>query len=122
MVAAVKLIGKATAEEEPSTLSNFRPISLTLCVGKLFTTILRNRWLHYMTAKKYFDTSVQKAFLPTTPGSTEHHLKLATIMGDARKKHKSLAVCWLDLANAYGSVHHTLMSFTLKHYSAPPPV
>ena len=58
-----------------------------------------------MTANKFFDTSVQKAFMPTTPGCTEHHLKLATILGDARKKHKSLAVCWLDLANAYGSVH-----------------
>ena len=73
-----------------------------------------------MTANEYFDISVQKAFLPTTPGCTEHHLKLATILGDARKKHKSLAVCWLDLANAYGSVHHTLISFALKHYSAPP--
>lgn len=28
--------------------------------------------------------------------------------------------CWLDLANAYGSVHHSLIEFTLKHYHAPP--
>ena len=33
-VAAVKLIGKATAEEDPSVPSNFRPIALTSCVGK----------------------------------------------------------------------------------------
>ena len=117
----IKLIGKATAEEEPSTPSNFHQIALTSCVGKLFTTILRNRWLHYMTAHKYIDVSVQKAFLLTTPGCTEHHLKLATILGDdARKKHKSLPVCWLNLANAYGSVNNTLISFVLKHYSAPP--
>ena len=116
----IKLIGKATADEEPSTPSNFRQIALTLCVGKLFTTILRNQWLHYMTANKYFDVSVQKAFLRTIPGCTEHHLKLATILGDARKKHKSLPVCWLNLVNVYGSVHNTLISFVLKHYSAPP--
>ena len=54
------------------------------------------------------------------PGCTEHHLKLASILDDARKKHKSLAVCWLDLANAYGSVHHSLIRFAFEHYQAPP--
>ena len=41
-----------------------------------------------MTANKYLDASVQKAFMPTTPGCTEHHLKLAIILGDAKKKQK----------------------------------
>ena len=26
------------------------------------------------------------------------------------------AVCWLNLANAYGSVHHNLIPFALRHY------
>ena len=73
-----------------------------------------------MTTNGYFNKSIQKAFMPTTPGCTEHHMKLATILQDARAKHKSLAVCWLDLANAYGSVHHSLISFTLRYYNAPP--
>ena len=30
-----------------------------------------------------------------------------------------LSVCWLDLANAYGSVHHHLIQFCLQHYHAP---
>ena len=50
----------------------------------------------------------------------EHHCKLATILSEARKKHKSFAVCWLDLANAYGSVHHSLIQFSVEHYHAPP--
>ena len=29
-------------------------------------------------------------------------------------------MAWLDLANAYGSVHHSLIQFSLKHYHAPP--
>jgi len=29
-------------------------------------------------------------------------------------------VCWLDLVNAYGSVHHSLINFSLVHYHAPP--
>ena len=28
-------------------------------------------------------------------------------------------MCWLDMANAYGSEHHQLIQFALKHYRAP---
>ena len=38
--ASVKLIGKQAAQGDPTLPSNFRPINLTPCVGKLFTTIL----------------------------------------------------------------------------------
>ena len=38
---------------------------------------------------------------------------------DARKSRHSLAVLWLDLANAYGSVPHKLIEFALKRYSVP---
>ena len=118
--AAIKLIGKSAATEDATTPSNFRPIALTSCTGKLFTTILKNRWLEHMLDNGYLNRSIQKAFMRATPGCTEHHSKLATILSEARKKHKSLAVAWLDLANAYGSVHHTLIQFAMKHYHAPP--
>jgi hypothetical protein len=29
-------------------------------------------------------------------------------------------VCWLDLANAFGSVHYDIIAFSLAHYHAPP--
>ena len=57
--------------------------------------------------------------MPATPGCTKHHLKLANIIKDAKKKQKGLSICWLDPANAYGSVHHSLIEFTLQHYHAP---
>ena len=41
---------------------------------------------------------------------------------EAHKNHHSLTVCWLDLANAYGSVHqchHTLIDYAPQHYHAP---
>ena len=117
--AAIRLIGKTSASSDPSSPTNFRPIALTACVGKLFTAIIRNRFLNYMLINKYFDKSVQKAFMPATPGCSEHHLKLTTILSDAKRKHRSLAACWVDLANAYGSVHHSLIQFSLTHYHAP---
>ena len=39
-MAAVKLIAKSTAQTDPSLPSNFRPIALTSCVGKLFSTVI----------------------------------------------------------------------------------
>ena len=118
--ASMKLIGKQTARDDPTIPTNFRPIALTSCVGKLFTSILCNRWLSFMLANNYLDRSIQQAFMPKTPGCIEHHLKLATVLNDARRKHKSLAVCWIDIANAYGSVHHSLISYALQRYHAPP--
>ena len=72
-----------------------------------------------MLENEYLDPSIQKAFMRATPGCTEHHLKLASILADAKRKKKSLTVAWLDLANAYGSVHHSLIDFALHHYHAP---
>ena len=119
-MAAIKLIPTSSAVGDPDSPGNFRPIALTPCIGKLFTTILRNRWLNHMNSNGYFNRDIQKAFMPTTPGCTEHHSKLAAILSEARRKHKSLAICWLDLANAYGSVHHSLIQFAIQHYHAPP--
>ena len=74
-----------------------------------------------MTLNGYLDTTVQKAFLPGIPGCLEQYEKLMAIINEAHRKHRSLTVCWLDLANAYGSVHHQLINFCLHHYHAPKP-
>ena len=72
-----------------------------------------------MLGNQYLDKSIQKTFMPATPGCSEHHLKLSTILNDAKRRHHSLAVCWIDLANAYGSVHHSLILYALEHYHTP---
>ena len=50
----------------------------------------------------------------------EHQAKLAATIKAARRNKRSLAIAWLDIANAYGSVHHSLIQFSLAHYHAPP--
>ena len=118
-VGIIQLLGKKNAEADPSKPNNFRPIALTSCIGKVFTSLVKQRWMSYMVGNNYLNTAVQKAFVEGVPGCTEHHLKLLSILGEARKKHKSLCICWLDLANAFGSVHHDLIRFSLQHYHAP---
>ena len=63
--------------------------------------------------------SVQKAFVPDIPGCTEHHFFLHEAFCDARTDQRSVCACWLDFKNAYGSVHHNLIHFAIKHYHGP---
>lgn len=119
-IAAVKLIPKGAAEQDPSSPGNFRPIALTPTISKLLSGILKERWLCHMRANNYLNSDLQKAFLPSIPGVTEQQVKLAAIIKTAKHNKRSLAVAWLDIANAYGSVHHQLIQFSLAHYHAPP--
>ena len=48
----------------------------------------------------------------------EQQSKLAAILSAAKKAKRSLAVVWIDIANAFGSVHHSLIQFALRHYYA----
>ena len=84
--AAVRLIPKSGAQDDPSSPANFRPIALTPAVSKLLSGILRNRWLRHMRLNNYLDTDLQKAFLPTVPGVSEHQSKLVAIIKSAKRK------------------------------------
>ena len=73
-----------------------------------------------MVNNHFLNTATQKAVINGVPGCSEHHLKLLSIFQEARRRRRSLCICWLDLANAFGSVHHDLITFALAHYHAPP--
>ena len=112
--AVIRLIPKSSGPNDPA---KFRPIALTSCIGKVFTSILKNRFLPFMRQNGYMDTTIQKAFVNGIPDCTEHHM--AEVIKEASVKHRSLSVCWLDLANAYGSVPHGLIQLALCHYHVP---
>ena len=117
----IRLIPKEAAKEKPTEPGNFRPIALTSCIGKVFSSILKRRWLSFMVVNGYMDRNVQKAFMPGVPGCIEQSTKLAAALREAHTKHRSIAVCWLDLVNAYGSVHHDLIHFSLRHFNINAP-
>ena len=41
------------------------------------------------------------------------------VIQDAKRRKKEITVCWLDLANAYGSVSHNLIQFAAEWYHVP---
>lgn len=63
-----KLLGKPAAKLDAHDPSNYRPITLTPCIGKVFTAILKTRLLDYMLANNYMNTCTQKAFISSLPG------------------------------------------------------
>ena len=73
-------------------LYNYHPIHLTPCIGEVYNTIIKDRWLDSMRSNWYFDTSIQKALMPSVPGCIEHYAKLAPAINEAHTHHKSLCM------------------------------
>ena len=62
---------------------------------------------------------MQKGFIEKLAGCVEHSETLHHALLDARKSKLNTCVSWLDLANAYGSVRHSMILFTLEWYWVP---
>ena len=54
------LLGKELARTDPSMPNNFRPIALTLCLGKLCTSVLKWCWMQFMISHGYLNTNVRR--------------------------------------------------------------
>ena len=112
-------IPKGDGNFSPST---GRPISLGNVQGKIYLAILARRLTEFVVENKYVDLSVQKGGVPEVKGCVEHFGAMWEVIKNARVKRKDLAVVWLDLANAYGSVPHVLIARALRFYNVPPKI
>ena len=95
-------------------LGNWRPISLSSCLYKLYTGILADRLARW-AGRTGAVSSVQKGFMPAE-GCLEHNFLLQQCLDDARARGKELTVTWLDLRNAFGSVPHTAILSMLRQH------
>ena len=116
-VAHMILLAKSTDTSSPS---NMRNIALGNSEGKLFFGIVARRINKHMLQNTYFDGITQKGFMPGVAGCVEHASVMREALGDARRRHKSICVSWVDFANAFGSVRHSLIQFALTHYHFSP--
>lgn len=99
-------------------LSNWRPISLSSCLYKLYTGILADRLGKWALRTKAV-SPIQKGFMPAE-GCLEHNFILQQAIDDARLRGADLTITWLDLRNAFGSVPHSVITFMLQQHGVHP--
>ena len=106
-------------EENSADIKQFRTVSLLSVECKIFFAILSKRMTKYMLENKYLDIRVQKGGVPGFAGCVEITSVLTQLIREARESKGELAVVWLDLTNAYGSIPHKLVELTLERYHIP---
>jgi len=114
--ALVVLLSKSDVLDQPS---EFRPIALLNAEGRLFFTLMQWRLSSYMLENGYIDTTIQKGFMKDIAGCIEHSETMYQVLRDAKDNKRDICVSWIDLANAYGSVKHSQVQFSLEWYHVP---
>ena len=104
------LIHKKESGEDPA---NFRPITLESVPPKILTSLIRNKMFAFLSENKHVEHEVQKLFAPKVSGTFEHTSQMAYFINHARIKQRSLVITLLDLKNAFGEVHHNLITEVL---------
>ena len=88
-------------------LLDFRPIALLNVEGKLFFSLDSKRLeTHLIHNNKFINNSIQKGCMEKIPGCWEHLSMVWHVLKKARAQKSNLAIMWLDIANAYGSIPH----------------
>ena len=63
---------------------------------------------------------MQKGGIPNVSGCIEHTTAiLSQLIKEAKKEKKNLVVTWLDIANAYGSIPHSVIHAALEAAHVP---
>ena len=113
---SIVLIHKGGDTGDPS---NFRPIALTSCVGKLFHQILSDRIGGFLVGNNYIDVETQKAFIGKVSGCQDHNLIMGEIINHAKSNGRTAHITWFDLEDAFGSVSHELITICMDRMNLP---
>ena len=73
----------------------------------------------FLTTNNFIEHNIQKGFTPNVFGTLEHTAQMANIINKARIKQLSLVITLLDLKNAFGEVHHNLISSIIDYHHIP---
>ena len=81
-----------------------------------------NRTIEFLIINDLLDPETQKAFLPGTNGCIDHSLCLQEIIAHARQVKRTAHTTFFDISDAFGSVSHDLIKFTLERNGIPPSI
>lgn len=93
-------------------INNWRPLTISSVLLRLYTSILAKRVL-----KGFKLNPRQRGFIDSS-GCTENNYLLLKIMEDAKKHGKPLCVTFLDLAKAFDTVSHKHLVAGLERFQA----
>ena len=99
-------------KDNASSPRDYRPISVTSVILRLFNKILAKRVID----SAQFDHR-QRAFRPVD-GCAENVMAIEGVLNDARKMHRSVYMASLDMSNAYSSVSHEALLKALESNGA----
>ena len=81
---------------------------------------MADRLCNYLVKENHFvSLTIQKGSMRKVAGCWEHTAMVWSALKEARTSRRTLAILWLDLDNAYGSVPHKLIQFALRRYLVP---
>ena len=89
----------------------YRGISISSCLGKVFTIILKNRFTHFLESNQLL-TKCQIGF-SSGKRTTDHIFVLKTLLDVAKSKKKPLFMCFIDLKSAFDTVWRDGLLFKL---------
>ena len=72
--------------------------------------------MNFLRSNNYINEEVQKAGIPSLPGCIEHAYSIWDTIQETKESKKDLSVLWLNLANAYGSVPHSVLFRAMEHF------
>jgi len=104
---------------DTSLPANFRPICLTNTLGKLFMTMFARSLATWCKDNGVINTSWQKGFMPGVTGTIEHAYRVYGALENAKASGRQIVMTFIDLANAFGSVAHSLILFALARARLP---
>jgi hypothetical protein len=103
---------------DPDDVENWRPISITNCIYRIFTCLLA-RSIQNINSKVEIFSDSQKGFIKKTNGCSEHGIILNELFHNANRNREGLVVTAIDFTNAFGSVPHELIMSTMKQRNFP---
>ncbi|GFT64734.1 retrovirus-related Pol polyprotein from type-1 retrotransposable element R2, partial [Nephila pilipes] len=90
-----------------SSILNWRPITLSNSIYKLFSKCLARR-LQDWCGMHNIISPCQKGFTPFH-GVVEHNFVIGQHLEAARRSHTESFLVWLDISNAFGSIPHNIL-------------
>ena len=103
-----------------TNINHYRQIALLNVEGKIYWALIAKRLYSYLVEdNNYIKTSSQKGSIKGMAGCWEHTSMVWSALKEAKSTRSRLAMLWLDLANAYGTVPHKLIEFALRRYHVP---